>query len=121
MTASELIYSLLTDDVAVSAIVGARVYPLRVPQNTARPAIAYQLISRTGESCSGGYLPEVSRIQVSLFAATYAQVSALDDAVRGALQGYRDGTTRIDFDGARDDYDESADGYFRPVDYRVRV
>lgn len=124
MSAETLIYSLLANDTAVAAIVGARVYPLRVPQGVARPCIAFQLISRTGESCAGAYLPEVSRIQVSLFAASYdgtGGILEMDAAVRACLRGYHDGVTRIEFDGARDDFDEQSDGFFRPVDYRVRT
>ena len=45
MRAEKVIYTLLGADVGVIALVGAKVYPSRIPQNTVMPAIVYEAIS----------------------------------------------------------------------------
>lgn len=129
-SAATLLYQLLTADANVSALVAGRIYPLRLGQGAALPAIAYQKISepQTGRirACA---LPRVARVQISLFARTYAELDALDAAVQGAL----DEDTRqlnglpltplatIAYLDGHDLYEDPTDVFFRPTDYRVEL
>lgn len=84
------IHDLLTAATAVAALVSSRVYPLRAPDGVAAPFIVYQRISgvrwRTLSGACGIAQP---RIQIDVYAATYAGAKALASAVRVALDGYR--------------------------------
>lgn len=75
---------------AISSLVGARIYPVLLPQDPTYPAITYQRISGERrhdlQGASGIGHP---RISVSCWATTYAGVKALAAAVRKALDGFR--------------------------------
>lgn len=65
----ESIYNILSNNAAVSAIVGTRIYPMRLPINTAYPAITYQLVSDVPEnSKTGRAIYYNARVQVNCFA-----------------------------------------------------
>jgi hypothetical protein len=75
---------------AVTALIGARLFPLRLPQGAAFPALTYQRVAggedvtHQGRSGLGR-----ARMQLDCWAATYGQAIALADAVKDALVGYR--------------------------------
>ena len=80
----------------VSALVGTRVYPLRLPQTTTAPvlpAIRYQRIdtvrSPYREMATGRSSHVRPRFQIDCFAATPAGAQAVADAVRSVLDGFR--------------------------------
>jgi len=88
MRAESVIYQLITADAAVAALVGSKVYPGRLPQNTVMPAVAYELIGSReilpiGAQVGGVLLK--SRVQVSVLAKTYAEVKTIHEAIRKAL------------------------------------
>lgn len=85
MTIGETIYSTLTTDTAVAAIVSKRVYPVVIPQKGALPAITYQRVSgRRENGFQAGELTAV-RVQVDCWADGYSEVRGLADAARDAL------------------------------------
>lgn len=86
MTIGETIFSTLTGDAAVSAIVGTRVYPLVIPQGGDLPAVTYQRIygAPINDLAGAGELVR-ARVQVDCWATTYASVRALADAAYGSL------------------------------------
>jgi len=89
--------SVLLADAAVSALVGTRVAPMKLPQGGTLPAIVYQRIStipRMGMESEVG--PTRSRVQLSLWADTFQQVRALTTAVRAALQGWSGPAAGVD-------------------------
>lgn len=126
MRAEKVIYTLLTGSAEVSALVGSKVYPGRIPQNTTMPAIAYELVSGVDivpiNAQAGGVILR-SRVQVSVLARTYAQVKTIQEAIRGTLlfksgliAGVRVvGITR-DLIGA-DERDDELGLYMQGVDY----
>lgn len=89
MTVEEALYTHLTDDAGVAALVSARVYPLVAPQDVARPYLVYQRIStprvRSHSGPSGLAHP---RFQITAVASTYGSARSLANAVRAALDGY---------------------------------
>ena len=86
MALGELIYTALTTDAGVSALVGSRVYPLYLPQDPTLPAVTYQQISRVRRSERS----TVSRVRVQFdcWAQTYREARQLADTLRPALDGY---------------------------------
>jgi hypothetical protein len=85
----ELITAVMKNDATIAGIVGARIYPLRVPQDADMPAITYQKISgRWHVQMSGPHNMSEERFQINCWETTYAGVKALADAVRAALNGY---------------------------------
>lgn len=89
MTVEELLYSHLTGDSGVQALVGSRVYPVELPQECTLPAVRYQMISRNElhvhVPCS---LLAVRRYQVDGFALSYSSAKALEAALKTALYGF---------------------------------
>lgn len=128
MRAEKVVYTLLCGSPVVTALVANRVYPGRVPQNSAMPVISYQLVSSVEvlpiNAAAGGTLLR-SRVQVTVMARTYTEVKAVHEAVRqallfqsGLIAGVRvNGITR-DLIGP-DDIDLELGLYMQPVDYML--
>lgn len=128
MRAEKVIYTLLTGDAGVAALVGARIYPGRLPQNTAMPALSYELVSSVDippiTALAGGVLLR-SRVQVTVLAKTYSDTKDVLEAARkallfksGLIAGVRViGITR-DLIGP-DQRDDDLGLYLQGVDYMV--
>lgn len=88
MRAEKVVYTLLSSTAAVTALIGTKIYPGRIPQNTVMPAVSYELVSGVEiapiNAQAGGVLLR-SRVQVTVLARTYAEVKAIQEAIRGAL------------------------------------
>ncbi len=102
------LYALLTADPTVSAIVGARVYPMVMPQRATFPAVTYFRVSGGQQNTLDGYSgTENPRIQVDCWAKKYADVKALAAAIRAAMDGAT--TFRALCISDRDLYEDDAD------------
>ena len=90
MAGAKSLYYLLKNAAAVTAIVGtgdnARIYPLRLPQKLAFPAITYQQITNvpTNQKDAVSGFDKVY-FDVDCWSKDYDQVIALGAAVRAAL------------------------------------
>lgn len=116
----KLLYDLLLAAPAVVALAGNRIYPVRLAQGAALPAIAYQLISDAPTGAARGcVLPGAPRVQISLFARAYEDLEALDAAVRGALDGAETPAYRLHFLNGFDQFEDASTVFYRPTDYRV--
>lgn len=126
MRAEKVVVDLLKADAGVTALVGSRIHPGRLPQNTAFPAISYELVSGTEvpsvNAQAGGVLVR-SRVQVNVLAKTYAETKSVHEAVRKALQFKRGdfGTVHvvsITRDGiGSDERDDDVGLFWQSVDY----
>lgn len=84
----EKLYTLLSGDASVSAVVVARIYPLVLPQDVTLPAITYSRISGGQVNSLGGYSGlEAPRIQVDVWGESYAAARALAALVHTAMDG----------------------------------
>lgn len=90
-TIEEMLNSHLLGDTALAALVGNRIFPDSAPQNTAVPFLRYTLIDRSEVLVK----PNVAalrlvnvRIQLDIFAASYASVKAIQRALTSALYGF---------------------------------
>lgn len=89
MTVEELLYTHLSGDGGVQALVGSRVYPVELPQECTLPAVRYQLISRNELHVHvPSPLLTIRRYQVDGFAVSYASAKALEEALKLALYGF---------------------------------
>ena len=82
------LYTALTGDAGVSALVGTRIYPEIMPQGVTYPAISYQRISTTRTNMLSGVddFTQV-RVQVDCWDDSYSGVKALSAAVKSAIDG----------------------------------
>lgn len=90
MTCESALYSLITGDAGVAALLSSRCYPLVLPQDPTLPAARYEIISAVPVSThddAGGLVR--ARVQVDAYAATYSAARTLANTIRGALDGYR--------------------------------
>lgn len=83
------IYSELKNNSGVSALVGTRIYPKKLPQNSTFPALIYQQVGGGSiYSHSGASALATPVWQVSCFASTFTGAKNLARKVREALQGF---------------------------------
>lgn len=89
VTIEQAIYTLLSDDVTLSGLVGDRITPVIVPQGSAMPAVVYTEAAGIRESTLSGPVGLVrSRWQFNCWGESYEDVRAVSDAVRQVLDGY---------------------------------
>ncbi len=127
MNAETAVRAALLADPAVAALVGSRIYPMRLPQNPALPAVVFQRISAPPDGLTidgrAGRVP--IRLQLSLWAQTYDGARALMAAVDARLDGYSgsngDGTALrlVALKNMSDDYEPETGLYRVIADYRV--
>lgn len=87
MRAEKAIYTLLAADAGLAALIGTRIYPSRLPQNTTMPAVAYEYISGNDVpviDAQAGYQVLRSRVEVTALGKNYSDVKAVLEAVRKA-------------------------------------
>lgn len=88
-TIEDFVYYRLANDAPVAAIVGARIYRVKMPDNPTLPAITYQNVSGAGvesfDGDSGLYMPVFA---VDCWARSAGAVQDLAYKARTALLGY---------------------------------
>lgn len=84
------IYSILSTNIDVIALVSTRIYPLLLPQDAPLPAITYARVSTERESA---FVTDpglsTARIQVDIWATSALNAMAVSEKVRSALHRYR--------------------------------
>lgn len=84
------IFTALSNSSAVTAISGARIYPVRLPRDTALPAVVYFIPSTDSvNSMSGDSGVDNNSIQISSWAKDYKTAHLLANAVRASLSGIK--------------------------------
>lgn len=127
MTEGKAIYSILTGDSDVNAIVGTRVYPQIAAQEAAFPFVVYVLQDTSPSDTKSGVstLDEV-RYDIVVASETYAEASDLTNKIRTALDRYTgtvagvviDSIQFIDLDA---DNDPGTETYLTSSEYIIRV
>jgi len=89
MNEGKAIYTILTEDAGVSAVVGTRVYPQVAAQGAAFPFVVYVLQDNTPSDTKSGVstLDEI-RYDIVAAAETYSALSSLTERIRLALDRY---------------------------------
>lgn len=122
------IYNLLKDDSAVGAIIGDKIYPGIIPENTAYPAVRYTELVQTYDQSKDGPIETGNHIfEVHIFSYEYAQVHRIATAIKSALNWYS-GTVngvvieRIWRDEQSDEAYQDEKGIFQITqEYNIRV
>jgi len=127
MTEGKAIYSILTSDSDVNAIVGTRVYPQIAAQGAAFPFVVYVLQDTSPSDTKSGVstLDEI-RYDIVVASETYAEASDLTNKIRTALDRYTgtvesvviDSIQFIDLDA---DNDPGTETYLTSAEYIIRV
>jgi len=113
MTVETELFTKLTT--ALSAQVGTRVYPLRAPEKYSTPLLVYQCTQRDFiHDLNGAGDRAISRMQIDVYASSYATASSIATAIKTALTGwtYPHG---IFFEGQQDLPEDTV----KPILYRV--
>jgi len=82
------LYSHLKADATIAGLVGTRIYPMLLPQDTTKPAIVYVIVGASDQidlDSDDGNLQEV-RVQIDNWCASHADVVTLAEAVRKRMQ-----------------------------------
>lgn len=122
----QAIFSRLSNDSTVSALVSKRIYPITPVDAVKRPYITYHLISMLPRPHAMGSDPAVvtDRYQVDLWADKYSELITLDNAVMAALSRWRGTqagvTIQASFHVGRREFYESATKYHRrSLDFEI--
>lgn len=80
-------------DAGLSALVGTRIYPERIPAGsttnpTVMPVLTYQLIDEPSDTTHDDKETFKARVQLDAWGGSYKSAHAVADAVHAALQGY---------------------------------
>jgi hypothetical protein len=108
------LYDHLRFNPGVAALVAARIYPVRMPQQPTLPCITYIRVDGVPQYTHSGRSDLVqSRLQISCWATTYAAAIALADAVKASIDSFPENATVEAFP---DMYDPETQVYHVPVD-----
>ena len=127
MNEGRAIYTILTEDAGVSAVVGNKVYPQIAAQGAAFPFVVYVLQDNSPSDTKSGVstLDEI-RYDIVAAAETYASLSSLTERIRLALDRYTgtvgdvviDSIQFIDLDV---DNDPATETYVSSSEYILRI
>ena len=127
MNEGKAIYTILTEDAGVSAVVGNKVYPQIAAQGAAFPFVVYVLQDNSPSDTKSGVstLDEI-RYDIVAAAETYATLSSLTERIRLALDRYTgtvsgvvvDSIQFIDLDV---DNDPATETYVSSSEYILRI
>jgi hypothetical protein len=88
MTIETDLYTTLSNDAGVTALVSTRIYPNMAPESAAFPYAVYQMVSGGRLSTITGVGDAIrKRIQIGNHSATYDEAKAVAAAVIAALEG----------------------------------
>lgn len=121
MSVLRAVYSRLSSDTSLTALVGERIYPAVRPQDTTLPAVTYYHSGSEREyglTYSSGLVSAF--VTIESWATTIASALAVAAAVRGAMDNYSgtSGTVvvdHVDLNGEQDVTESSADAEEFPV------
>lgn len=123
MTLRADVHAVLSGSTALVNLVADRIYRATIPQNTAKPYIAYRKIGGPREqSLVGPTGEERARIEVACFGQTAAETESVAEEVRGAMSGWRNlalGVQGSDLTGEVDLYNEQVEAHQISLDFEI--
>tara|TARA_R110000868_G_C10481624_1_gene729345 strand:+ start:123 stop:530 length:408 start_codon:yes stop_codon:yes gene_type:complete len=116
MSANKIVYNILSNNAALTALISTRLNPIRIPQESAFPAVSYQLISDIASPTKSGHSrTEFVRVQVNAYGITLASTESVASAIRTAFEAVTLPNTfngikcqTIEFDGELQTADDTA-------------
>jgi hypothetical protein len=112
----KIVYSILSNAAGVTSLVGTRLNPVRIPQESLFPAISYNVVSIVANPTNSGHSrTEFARVQVNCYGNSFADVVELSSQVRIAFddatapETYNDSYVQvIEYDGENHTADDQA-------------
>lgn len=90
----EVLKAILSEDAAIAALVGDRIYPMQLPDAPTMPALVLSKAAGVGTySMEGDAGLERARIQADAYDEGYSEMLVLKALVRRRLTGFRGGQT----------------------------
>jgi ribonuclease PH len=87
MSANKIVYNILSNNAALTALISTRLNPVRIPQESAFPAVSYQLVSEIPNPTKSGHSrTEFARVQVNAYGVTLASAESVASAIRNAFE-----------------------------------
>lgn len=133
MSASTIIYTILSSNAPLTGVVGLKIYPQSAPQTTAYPYVVFETVSTVPtntKGSTGASTMDRLRIQVTMVGSTQTQIDQIGSLIRSALDYYWQTTVgstyvqSITFQSELDLFDESSgqDGlYLKHQDYFLTI
>lgn len=119
------LYSLLTANAPLTALIGTRVYPVGLPQEKPLPGIAYNAYDLRPLACRGGSATQQGVLELIVLASSYASLSAVMEALKSYLNRFdgRAGGYHFKLSTGRDtpgeDVPELATGFVKRLEYTL--
>jgi len=87
MSANKIVYNILSNNAALTALISTRINPVRIPQESSFPAVSYQLVSEVPNPTKSGHShTEFARVQVNAYGVTLASAESVATAIRTAFE-----------------------------------
>lgn len=108
---SRITAAVLKGDDALRGLVGDKVFPIVAPRGVdALPCVTYRQTARDNDGTKDGSTGETTRVEVSFFSTSYAELVAVADAAEAALLRY-DGGISYTTGGYEEAFDLDAEVY----------
>lgn len=116
MSANKIVYNILSNNVALTALISTRLNPVRIPQESLFPAVSYHIISEVPSPTKSGHSrTEFARVQVNAYGITLASAESVSSAIRTAFEAVNLPNTfngikcqTIEYDGENQTADDTA-------------
>lgn len=116
MSANKIVYNILSNNSALTALISTRLNPVRIPQESLFPAVSYHIISEVPSPTKSGHSrTEFARVQVNAYGITLASAEAVSSAIRTAFEAVNLPNTfngvkcqTIEYDGENQTADDTA-------------
>lgn len=112
----------LESDTVLTALVGARIYPLQLPQEPTLPAITYQQVSALPNLTHNNTVGwTIYRYQLDIYADTYLALIQAGEALKTAMRQWYWANQRYTAfqDNEQDDIDPDRGQYRRTFDFMI--
>ena len=118
MKAINAVYNVLSNNSALTAVVGSNINPLRIVQGVAYPGITIRVSAVTPHpSKSGHSKTDWATVELNIYATTYTQAVQISDLARTAMEVATPGTFNqvyvweIEYNGESHMSDDNAEEY----------
>lgn len=127
-SAGKAVYNILSNDAAVTAIVGTRIYPVVARQQDQEPYVVYSVVNDIPHDTKTGVSRvDFVRVQFNMVAADYSQLEDLSAAIRSALdraamQSYAGvELAGVKFLSENDGFSDAPELRLKIADYQLRI
>ena len=119
ITIGKSIYSILSNDSEVNSLVGNRIYPLILPENTALPCVVYERTFLNSYTKDYRVFSD-NTVSLTILSEDYATSIDIAGAVDNALKNYQDAIIKsVKQTGGSEVYVEGA--YIQKLDFEIRA